>query len=68
MTVGFKEVGLSLLKSLDKELSSLGERGLSVHEAGNLILSAGGVSRVNNISSNNNDLGAGRVVKKNGHH
>ena len=65
---GLLVIGQSLLESLSKELSSLGERGLSVHEAGNLILSAGGVSRVQDVSSDNKDLGAGGEVEKNGNH
>ena len=61
-------VSHSLLESLSKELGSLGERGLGVHEAGNLLLSAGGVSRVQDVSSDNKDLGAGREVKNNSNH
>ena len=65
---GLQEVSLGLLKSLDQELSSLLERGLSLRQAGDLLLSAGGVSRGDNVSSDNNDLGAGWEVQKDGHH
>ena len=41
-----QEVGLGLLKSLSKELSSLLKRGLRLHKADNLRLCAGGGSRV----------------------
>ena len=65
---GLQEVSLGLLKSLGQELNSLVKRGFSLHQAGELLLSAGGISRVDNVSSDNNDLGAGWVVQKDGHH
>ena len=65
---GLQEVFISLLESLGQELCSLAERGLGLHKAGNLLLSAGRDNRVDNVSSDNNNLGAGGEVKKNGHH
>ena len=65
---GLQEVFIGLLESLDQELSSLRERGLSLNKLGNLLLSADDISRCDNVSSDSNDLGAGGEFKKNGHH
>ena len=64
---GLQEVFIGLLESFVQELSSLLKRGLSLHKAGNLLHSTGRV-RVDNVSYDNKDLGAGGEIKNDNNH